>query len=204
MPRRVVLFGGTFDPVQLGHTAIAEQTVRELTPDEFRFVVANIPGERRPVHAPAEVRLEMVRAAVGGDARFVVDDSEIRRGGETYTHDTMRELHRLHPDTVFLLLLGVDSARSIRAWRHGDALLRSERFVVVERAGEEEFTLDEARCIGYDVSHLQLLHVSSPPVSASDVRRRAARGESLDGLVAPAVAAIIRRDGLYAPGPARA
>ena len=128
MSRRVVLFGGTFDPVTIAHMAVADQTQRLLEPDEFWFLVDNLPGGRKPVYAPALLRLEMVRAAVGGDPRFTVSDIEIRRGGETYTAETMDELHRLHPDVQFELLVGADSARSINTWRDAGRLLASEWF----------------------------------------------------------------------------
>ena len=200
----VVIFGGTFDPVHTGHMAVADQAVRALQPDEFWFLVANTPGERKAVHAPAPARLEMVRAAVDGDPRFTVVDVEIRRGGVTYTAETMTELHRLRPETVFELMLGADSARSIGSWRYGAALLRDERFVIINRSGEPPLTREEAAAMGYDPARTRLLEVTSPPVSASAVRRRVARGEPLDGLVPPAVAAIIRREGLYSKRPARA
>ena len=202
--RGVVVFGGTFDPVHLGHMAVADQAARTLRPGAFWFLVANTPGERKAVHAPAALRLEMVRAAVGGDPRFTVCDLEIRRGGVTYTAETMAELHRLQPHTRFELMLGADSARSIRSWRYGDELLRNERFVIVNRSGEPPLTLDEASALGYDAERTRLLEVASPPVSASAVRRRVARGGTPDGLVPPAVAAIIRREGLYSGRPRRA
>ncbi|MFN2582617.1 MAG: nicotinate (nicotinamide) nucleotide adenylyltransferase [Candidatus Dormibacteria bacterium] len=202
--KTVVIFGGTFDPVQLGHLAVAEQSHDGLQPDEFWFLVANVPGERKPVYAPAGIRLAMVRAAIADDPRFAANDLEIRRGGVTYTAETMSDLHRLEPDTSFRLLLGADSARSINEWRYGDVLLREESFVVVNRAGEEQVTPDDLTRLGYDAARLRLLQVDAPAVSASEVRGRAGRGESLDGLVPPAVAAIIAREQLYAQPRARA
>ena len=195
---RVVLFGGTFDPVHLGHLAVATQVVTLLGVDSVTFLVANTPGERKDVHAPAATRLAMVRAAVDADPRFSVDDREIRRGGITYTADTMDALHAETPDTEFDLLIGADSARAIRAWRHGGALLNRERFVIVNRAGTEPLTRDDAVRLGYDTSRTTLLHIDSPPVSASDIRLRAARGLTLAGLVPPPVEVIIRRERLYA------
>ena len=199
-----IIFGGTFDPVHLGHMAVADQAVNTLRPDAFWFLVANTTGARKRVYAPAMVRLEMVRAAVDGDARFTVVDLEIRRGGVTYTAETMAELHRLQPETVFELMLGADSARSIRSWRHGEELLRSERFVIVNRSGEPPLTLAEASSLGYDGERTRLLEVTSPPVSASDVRRRVAHGQPVDGLVPPAAAEIMRREGLYSARSGRA
>ena len=199
-----MLFGGTFDPVTTGHMVVADEAQRLLRPDEFWIVVDNTPGERKRVHAAAAVRLEMVRVAVAGDARFVVVDDEIRRGGVTYTAETMIALHRAHPGATFELLLGADSARSIRSWRSAGALLRDERFVIVNRSGEPPLTEAEAAALGYAPERTRLIEIASPPVSASEVRRRVAGGGPLEALVPPAVAEIIRRNGLYARRPARA
>lgn len=204
MSRRVVLFGGTFDPVTSAHMAVADQAHRLLEPDEFWFLVDNLPGNRKPVHAPAPVRLEMVRAAVRGDPRFTVSDIEIRRAGETYTVDTMDELHRMHPDVRFELLLGADSARTINTWRDAGTLLAREWFDIVNRSGEEPLTLDEAAALGFDPSRAQLVEVASPRLSASDVRQRVAHGEALDGLVPEPAIEIIRRLGMYGRRAARA
>ncbi|MBV8195566.1 MAG: nicotinate (nicotinamide) nucleotide adenylyltransferase [Candidatus Dormibacteraeota bacterium] len=202
--KRIVLFGGTFDPVQTGHVAVADQAVRALQPDEFWFLVDNIPGERKPVHASASLRLEMVRAAVHDDPRFTVSDIEIRRGGATYTGETMDELRAEQPATRFELLLGADSARTIRAWRYGDRLLRDEWFVIVNRSGEAPLSLEEASSLGYAPERVRLLEVDAPHVSASAVRQRVMRGESLGGYVPEAVAEIIGREGLYAQRSVRA
>ena len=204
MRRRVVLFGGTFDPVTTAHMAVADQAHRLLQPDEFWVLVDNLPGERKPVYAPAMVRLEMVRAAVGGDPRFTVSDVEICRGGETYTAESMDELHRIHPDVRFELLLGADSARSITTWREADRLLARESFDIVNRSGEQPLTLDEAAALGFDPSRTRLVEVASPRLSASDVRRRVADGEALDGLVPEPAIEIIRRLGMYGGRASRA
>jgi nicotinate-nucleotide adenylyltransferase len=202
--RRVVLFGGTFDPVTTAHMAVAEQAQRLLEPDEFWFLVDNLPGERKPVYAPAPVRLEMVRAAVRGDPRFSVSDVEIRRGGETYTAESMDELHRLHPEVRFELLLGADSARSINTWRNADRLLAHEWFDIVNRTGEEALTLDGAAALGFEPSRTRLVEVASPRLSASDVRDRVADGRAVDGLVPEAALEVIRRLGMYSRRASRA
>jgi nicotinate-nucleotide adenylyltransferase len=202
--RRVVFFGGTFDPVTTAHMVVADQAERLLQPDAFWFVVDNVPGERRTVDAPAATRLEMVRAAVDGDTRFTVIDFEIRRGGVSYTAETMEELHRTHPRDRFELLLGADSARTINSWRYAASLLEREWFDIVNRSGQQPLTLDEAVALGYAADRTRLLEISSPALSASDVRRRVEHGLSLAGLVPAPVAAIIRREGLYAGRTTRA
>lgn len=204
MSRRVVVFGGTFDPVTTGHIAVADQAQRLLEPDEFWFLVDNLPGERKAVYAPAAVRLEMVRAAVTDDPRFIVSDFEIARGGETYTAESMGELHRMHPNVRFELLLGADSARSINTWRFAKRLLAREWFDIVNRSGAEPLTLDDAAALGFDRSRTRLVEVASPQLSASDVRDRVAAGAPVDGLVPEPALEIIRRLGMYGGRASRA
>ncbi|MGH7685721.1 MAG: nicotinate (nicotinamide) nucleotide adenylyltransferase [Candidatus Dormibacteria bacterium] len=204
MSRRVVLYGGTFDPVTTAHTVVADQAQRLLQPDEFWFVVDNAPGRRKRVYAPALLRLAMVGESVAGDPRFRVVDIEIRRGGVTYTAETMDALHLSHPADRFELLVGADSARTINSWRYADRLLEREWFDIVNRSGEQPLTLDEAAALGYAPERTQLLEIASPRLSASDVRRRVARGEPLDGLVPQPALDVIRREGLYAGRATRA
>ena len=197
MSRRVVLFGGTFDPVTTAHMVVADQAYRALQPDEYWFLVDNDPGERKRVYAPAPARLEMVRAAAGGDPRFTVSDIEIRRGGVTYTAETMDELHGAYPAHRFELLLGADAARSIRTWRFADRLLDRESFDIINRSGEQSLTLDDAAALGFDPSRTRLVEVASPRLSASDVRDRIANGLPVDGLVPEPALEIIRSRGMY-------
>ena len=204
MTHRVVLFGGTFDPVTTAHMAVADQAQRLLQPDEFWFLVDNLPGERKPVYAPATARLDMVRAAVGGDPRFTVSDIEIRRGGATYTAETIDELHRLHPGYRFELLIGADSARTISRWRFAQRLLEREWFDIVNRSGERPLTLDEAAALGFDPSRTRLVEVDSPRLSASDVRDRVAVGRPVAGLVPEPALEIIRSRGMYTTRATRA
>ena len=104
----------------------------------------------------------------------------------------------------FELLLGADSARSIRTWRHADRLLAREWFDIVNRSGEEALTLDEAAALGFDPSRTRLVEVASPRLSASDVRDRVAEGRAVDGLVPDPALDVIRRLGMYSPRASRA
>ena len=204
MSRRIVLYGGTFDPVTTAHTVVADQAQQLLQPDEFWFVVDNAPGRRKRVHAPAPLRLAMVAASVADDPRFRVVDIEIRRGGVTYTAETMDALHTSYPADRFELLVGADSARTINSWRDAGRLLEREWFDIVNRSGEQPLTLEEAAALGYAPARTQLLEIASPKLSASDVRRSVARGDPLDGLVPEPALEVIRREGLYAGRATRA
>lgn len=200
MSARVIVFGGTFDPVHNGHIAIAGQAVALTGFDVLWFVPAAIPPLRDPPVAPPAQRLAMLHAAVAGDPRFAVLDVEVTRGGVSYTADTMDALCALHPGTELAVLVGADAARSIRAWHRGADLLARERFVIVNRTGVAPLRDVELEKLGYDRSRVTLLEVDSPAISASAVRRRAAAGQDIGPLVPAPVRSMIEASGVYRSG----
>jgi nicotinate-nucleotide adenylyltransferase len=192
-----LVFGGSFDPVHNGHLAIAAQARDQSGSDEVWFVPAAIAPMRDHLAAPPEERLALLRAAVLGMPRSRVLDLAVRSRGVSYTVDTMDALHHDHPAAGLTVLLGADAARTIRAWHRSAELLAAERFVVVNRTGPPPLDFDELRALGYDAERTTLLTVDSPNISASEIRSRCGRGESIAGLVPDAVAAIIAATAMY-------
>ena len=139
----------------------------------------------------------MLRAATTNRPELVVMDVESGRAGVSHTIETITQLHAEHPDLELHVLLGADAARTIGGWPGHDQLLSRERFVIVNRSGAQPFLVTDAAASGYDPERTRILDIESPAISASQVRRRAAAGESLDGLVPSAVAALIAELGLY-------
>lgn len=199
-PRCVAVLGGTFDPIHAGHLAILEQVRRSVDADEAWLLPTNLPGHRRPARASVEDRVAMVEAAAAGRAGVRAVDLEARRRGPSYTIDTLDELERAHPGVQFWLVLGADAARDIAAWHRAAEVLARARFVLVNRTGVPPLTEAEARALGFDPDRTRLIHVDSPPVSATEIRSRVAAGRSVEGMVAPAVARIIAERGLYRSG----
>lgn len=200
---RVAVFGGTFDPFHLGHLAVAEQAREGVLAEETWVVPAGIAPQRGPVLAGAADRLAMCRAAVAGRPRIRVLDLELRRPGPSYTADTMRDLGAAHPGVELWVVLGADAARQTFGWHRAGELLASCHFVLVNRSGEAPIRHAEAIGLGYRPERTRVVGIESPDVSATEIRRRVAAGEPLDGLVSPAVAAIIADRGLYRLGPRR-
>ncbi|HET9050702.1 MAG TPA: nicotinate-nucleotide adenylyltransferase [Candidatus Dormibacteraeota bacterium] len=196
-PGRVVLLGGTFDPIHCGHLAVADQVRALLGADEVWLIPSGTPPHRGSTAAPAGARAAMVRAAAAGRPGLRVLDLELRRPGPSYTSTTIAELAREHPGVELWFLLGADAARDIRAWHRLGDLLEVARFVVVNRDGAPELTPSAAAALGFDPARTRVVRVDSPPISATDIRRRAAAGEPLEGLVPPEVEAIIVARGLY-------
>lgn len=200
--RRAILLGGTFDPIHRGHLAVAAQVRELLAADEVWLIPAGEPPHRGATAAAAADREAMVAAAAGGQPHLRVLDLELRRPGPSYTWDTVVELAAGQPDVEQWLLLGADAAREIGSWHRLGDLLREARFVIVNREGVGHLTAADAEALGFDPLRTRVVEVASPPVSATEVRRRAAAGEPLDELVPAGVAALILERGLYGASPA--
>jgi nicotinate-nucleotide adenylyltransferase len=199
----VLVFGGTFDPVHNGHLAIARQARYRTGAAAVWFVPAALAPLREAPHATPQERFELLEAACedAGTEDLAVLDTAIRRGGVSYTADVMDALRAEHPDRDLSVLLGADAARTIRRWHRSDDLLRTERFVIVNRTGPAPLDREEVSRLGYDAARTTLLTLVSPDISASDVRGRCARGETVAGLVPEVVASLIAAKGMYRQNP---
>lgn len=212
-----LFYGGTFDPVHNGHLAIAHAARNELD-CSVRLMLAADPPHRAPPGADAGQRAEMLDLAVAGQPGLQVDRRELRREGRSYSIDTLRELRvEFGPHMPIALLVGADSFVGLPTWREWRGLFDFAHFVVAPRPGSPldgdlspELTAaaagrwtDSPRILDTTpAGRLFLLNEPLHPESASDIRRRIARGEPWQGLVSPAVAGFIVRNGLYSqPAP---
>jgi nicotinate-nucleotide adenylyltransferase len=198
---RIGIVGGTFDPVHIGHVAMAEAAADCAGLDRVVLVPVGVPPHRRPAVAPAEDRLRMCELAIAGHPRLEVSDLEVRRAGPSYTADTLRQLAEIWPHDELYLVLGWDAAREIRTWHRPDRVLALARLVVVSRPGYPTPRPQDLVRAGIDPGRALLCDVRTPDVESTDIRRLAARGDRLAGLVPPAVEAYLRDHGLYAPPP---
>lgn len=201
---RVGVVGGTFDPIHVGHLAVARAALECVPLDLVLLVPAALPPHRGAAEAPAADRLEMARLAAAGEPRLEVSDLELRRGGASYTVDTLEELRRIRPGDSLYLVLGWDAAREIRSWRRPERVLALATLVVVSRPHLPAPGEADLRAAGLDPERTVLCDARTPEVAATAIRDRVAAGEPLDGLVEPAVAAYIAGHGLYRPGDGRA
>lgn len=185
----VGLFGGSFDPVHHGHLILARAALEELGLEEVRFIPAGAqPFKTRGPVAGAPDRLEMLRSALRGEPRFVLEECEIRRPGPSYTVDTLRELTAREPGRSFILLLGADAAQLLPRWREAEEVLRLARVAVFARPGHQ---VPEGAWVQATVPAPLL------ELSATELRQRAAAGRSLRYFVPDPVADYVATRGLY-------
>jgi nicotinate-nucleotide adenylyltransferase len=129
------IFGGTFDPVHVGHLRTGYELMRALRLAELHWIPVGNPGHRDPPLASAELRLEMLRVAIAGQPGFVLDDREIRRGGVSYTIDTLSELREAYPQRPLCLLLGMDAFAGFTSWHRWQEIFAVAHVVAAHRPG---------------------------------------------------------------------
>lgn len=186
-PMRVGVFGGTFDPVHVGHLAIANAALEAAPLDRVIFVIAKRSPlkERAPAASEAD-RLAMLELALAGEPRFSVSRLELDREGPSYTVDTLERL--AGPDALFLIL-GGDAIADFPRWKDPDRIARLATLVVAERPGAPERSGTVVRIGAFDAPRLD--------ISSRELRARAARGRSLRYLVPDPVWRHIEAHGLY-------
>jgi len=185
------LFGGSFNPVHLAHLLVAQAAQEELGLDRLFFIpAAQSPFKQGAELAPAGLRLRMLRLALAGQSRWEVDEQEVRRGGVSYTIDTVRDYAQRFPDAELFYLIGADHVPLLPKWRAAVSLAGLVRFAVIPRPDEPPRTLT----LPY---RLHCLRGFPLGVSASQVRDRVEAGLPIRWLVPPGVSEVIQRHGLY-------
>lgn len=220
--KRAGLFGGTFNPVHLGHFTVAEEVLQAFHLDTIVLIPSRTPPHKDTTRlADAWARWDMIQAAISDHPRLVASDCELRRPGPSYTIDTVRLLvAAMPPDTRCYLIVGMDAFLEITTWKNWAQLLSLIPFIVMTRPGVYPQGNQDPRRIlaAYISSHLGggyawreekrcFAHPENPPIyfcrvsaidiASSTIRQRVLRGDSIDGLVSPAVAAYIKKKGLY-------
>jgi nicotinate-nucleotide adenylyltransferase len=185
------LFGGSFDPVHLGHLLVAQAACEEFRLDRLFFIpAAQSPLKPEQTPAPAEIRLRMLRLALAGETKYEVDDQEIRRGGPSYTIDTVRAYRERHPKTTLFYIIGADHVPLLPKWRAADELAGLVEFLVIPRPGDPPI-------VAKPPFRTRSLAGTPFAVSSSQIRARVKAGQPVQHLVPRAVAEVIRNSGLY-------
>jgi len=196
------VFGGTFNPIHLGHLRAAEQVVEQLELSRLLFVPSGAPPHKRDDRlAPAHLRLDWVRRAVAGNKRFEVDALEVEREGKSFSVDTLRAIGSRVAPRKPVFVIGCDALAEMASWRQPETILELAHLAVMARQGDAAEGALAARfpeslrgAVDFDAGGLAARHRSAGtwlrwleieplPISATDVRARIRAGRSIRYLV---------------------
>ncbi len=194
---RLGLFGGTFDPIHLGHLILAEQCREACGLDRVWFVVAGAPPHKPGDRTAVGDRLEMARIAVAGHPAFEVSELEAGRPGPHYSVETLEAVRRERPDDDLFFLIGADSLADLPHWRQPDRIARLATIVVVNRPGIDPPGPSPSLVLGPGAHPVVSVTVPSIGIASHDLRRRVAEGRSIRYQVPRGVEAYIAANGLY-------
>ena len=187
---RLGLFGGSFDPVHLGHLLVAQAASEELNLTRLFFIPAAQSPFKPATHpAPAKERLRLLRLALAGETHYEIDEQEITRAGVSYTIDTVRNYTERFPKATLFYLIGSDHLPQLPKWREAEELAQRAEFVVIPRPGEPVSLPPSFR--------LQTLTGFPLGVSSSQIRARVRAGRPIRGMVPSAVEEAIRNNRRY-------
>jgi nicotinate-nucleotide adenylyltransferase len=213
------LFGGTFDPIHFGHLRLATELAEAFHLDKVIFIPAGLPYHRgRDAHATGEQRLTMLKLATQRDARFDVDDRELKRSGNTYTFDTLAEIrHERGPETPLVFLAGTDSFAKIDTWHRWNELFDLAHFAVAVRADDSDWskkgpgtiprdawpriTLNPKELARAPAGKIMTFAMTPLSISSTAIRALAADGASIRYLAPDLVVDYIRSHNIYAHAP---
>jgi nicotinate-nucleotide adenylyltransferase len=200
---RIGIFGGSFDPVHFGHLLLAECCREQGRLDTVWFLPAAVPPHKQHELTPSQGRIEMLELAIGGNSAFAVSRYEADRGGVNYTADTLAHFRDADPASEFFFLLGADMFHDLPQWRQPERICELALPMPVRRSGELplDFRLLSAIASPERMAAIRQHEVVMPEIglSASDIRRRVAAGQSIRYRTPRAVEKYIESHGLYRP-----
>lgn len=186
------IFGGTFDPLHVGHLIVADDAAFALALDQVLFVPAGAhPLKGGSVEASASLRARMIREAIAGLERFVLDERELKRDGSSYTIDTVNELAQENPGAELYVLVGSDILKELHRWHRAKELAERARIIVMSRADVR--APDEPE-VDIEYTRVEVAHIG---ISSTEIRERVRRGRPYRYLVPDNVYRTIENSALY-------
>jgi nicotinate-nucleotide adenylyltransferase len=214
-PGPLGLFGGTFDPIHFGHLRLATELAEAFRLEQVLFLPAGLPYHRgRAAHATNDERLKMVKLATARDAKFDVDDRELRREGPTYTYDTLAEIRKERgPEQPIVFLTGSDAFSTVDTWHRWMEMFDLAHFVVAIRANDEAWqskgpgafprdawpriTLNPRELLSAPAGKIMTFFMTPIAISSTAIRTLAGEGASIRYLTPDPVVEFVRSHNLY-------
>ncbi|WP_102026959.1 nicotinate-nucleotide adenylyltransferase [Salirhabdus sp. Marseille-P4669] len=185
--KKIGLFGGTFDPIHVGHLLMAEEVYERLNLDEIWFIPSYVPPHKTGTTTSPDDRMRMLQLATEDNDHFRIEDMELKRKGTSFTFDTIEQLKQSHPDKQFLFIIGADMVEYLPKWYKIEELIHNITFVGVKR-------------VGYEVkSKYPIIEVEVPmiEISSTILRNRLKHGGTTRYWLPKKVREYIRENGLY-------
>jgi nicotinate-nucleotide adenylyltransferase len=196
---KIGIMGGTFNPIHIGHLIAAQEVLIKMNMDKIIFIpTGNPPHKNKREVISAIDRYEMVKLAIKSNDGFEISDIETKRAGQTYSYDTLTELHNMYYETQFYFIIGFDTLKEMDTWKRVSDVCSMTKFIVVNRGNtykeiEEEILINEKK---YECN-FSLVEIPDIKISSTDIRDRVKNNKSIKYLVTSEVERYIKQKGLY-------
>lgn len=187
---RLGVLGGTFDPIHNGHLFAANEAAALLNLDQVIFV-PTAESWQKAEFSDAKLRLKMTQLGIRGNKKFKISSVDIKRGGATYTVDTLADLQKKNPDAQLVFILGADAVAGMDSWKNAEQLGELAEFAAISRPG---YSFEQPKSLKAPVLRLEIPALA---ISASEIRERVKANKPIEYLVPPAVAKFILKHRLY-------
>lgn len=198
--KKTGIMGGTFNPIHNGHLMLAEAALTQVGLDEVIFMPSGVPYMKSAAEVlPGKIRAEMTALAIREQPRFSLSVMEIEQNGNTYTYRTLERLRDEHPDTEYYFIVGADSLFHITKWRCPERIFANCTVVAASRGSAAIGDLErQARILEQEYgAGIRILRTERVDISSSELRRRIAAGDPINGKVPESVITYIEKRGLY-------
>ena len=197
---RIGLFGGTFDPIHLGHLILAEIVLEQMNLDTIWFLPSGSPPHKlKNEITPPRSRAEMVEFAIAGDKRFSMNPMEFEREGPTYSFETLELLRENHPEDEFFFIIGADSLEDFPGWKKPERIVELATVVAVNRGHQSDEEMERMKSALPDeiASRVEIVSMPAIDLSSTEIRKRVKQQKSIRYMVPHAVDAYIKNQNLY-------
>ena len=195
------IFGGSFNPIHTGHLLVAQEAWYRCRLSRVAFVPsAGNPLKDDPEHTATDAqRLAMVRLAVEDDNRFYVDAHDLRRGGTTFSVDTVMRFREVNPDAELYFIMGADSAEQLHRWRDAQIFMQLCRLVIYSRRGAHDFSKGLPEQLAEFIVNWEYISINPIDISSTDIRDRLRQDRPIRYMVPDEVAEFIHKSEIYDP-----
>lgn len=199
--KKIGILGGSFNPIHNGHLELAKQALTQFALDQIWLMPNHIPAYKKWDRSVTnEDRLHMTALAVKDEDRFYLSDLELRRGGITYTVDTLAQLHKEYPDTEWYFIMGGDSILAFDTWREPGRILSLATLIVTTRDQIQAEDVENKICHlkeQYPDADIRQMKIHPVNVSSSEIRNAVKNGQSISEMVPESVSQYILQNRIY-------